>query len=196
MTAKFKDLPRHHLVPRISEAELNEHIARIGHDIAKDYAGVDVTFLTVLWGARQFNKLTSNAIKLEPRKPRSIRQDVIRVESYGARKESSGDPRIVLWPKNPEENFRGKDVLIQDDIGDTKLTLARTVIPYVLAFKPNSIAVATMLTKSSHFDSSAADVKIKYSGPDIDFFALGTGLDFDQFYRELRGIWELVWDEN
>jgi hypoxanthine phosphoribosyltransferase len=187
-------LKPHKLVQRISEDDLNSHIKTIGTDIAIDYAGMDVTFLSIWYGAKQFNELSNRVIQSSPRRPKHIINERIRVKSYGANTESNGDPRIVLWPRNPKKNFRGKDVLIKDDIADTKLTIARVVIPYVMSFQPNSVQVATMLTKTSHYDKQAADVDIKYHGPDIDYFALGTGLDVDEYYRYLKGIWELIWD--
>ena len=57
-----------------------------------------------------------------------------------------------------------------------------------------SVVIATMLTKFERLDPIAVDLPIKYKGPNIDFFAVGSGLDIDRFYRELPGVLELVWD--
>lgn len=170
------------------------YIHEMGSAIALDYADMDVTFLSIWFGAKQFNNLSNKVVSSSQRRPKSIVNERIRVRSYGPNTVSNGAPEIVIWPNNPEKNFRHKDVLIKDDIADTKLTLARTVIPYVMSYEPNSLTVATMLTKTSHYDIEASNVDIKYHGPNIDFFALGTGLDVNEYYRNLKGIWELIWD--
>jgi len=191
----MNELPPHHLVKRIHQTKLHQTIADIGREIAYDFRGQEVTFLTILLGGLPFNKMVSRVAGNAKARPKKILQATMQVGSYDNETVSNGHPRILQEIRDPDETIYKRDVVIQDDVADTKLTFARTVLPYVLSFNPNSVSIATMLTKKGNFHPEANDVNIDYSGFDIDYFAVGTGLDYAQLYRDLAGIWEVVFEK-
>ena len=67
------------------------------------------------------------------------------VSSYGSGTSSTRDVKIV---KDPDEDIRGKDVLIVEDIIDSGNTLHR--VRDILSLRgPNSVAICTLLDKPS-----------------------------------------------
>lgn len=118
----------------------------------------------------------------------NVSLDFMSVSSYGSDTKSSGIVRIV---KDLDEPLVGKDVLVVEDIVDSGRTLS-----YLLALlkdrHPNSIKLCTLLDKP---DRRVTDVHVDYTGFQIpDVFVVGYGLDYDQVYRNLPYIGEVVFD--
>lgn len=114
--------------------------------------------------------------------------DFMSVSSYGGDTKSSGVVKIV---KDLDESIAGKDVLVVEDIVDSGRTLS-----YLMALlkdrKPNSVSLCTLLDKP---DRRVVDVDVDYVGFQIpDTFVVGYGLDYDQIYRNLPFIGEVVFD--
>ena len=118
----------------------------------------------------------------------NVSLDFMSVSSYGSDTKSSGIVRIV---KDLDEPLIGKDVLVVEDIVDSGRTVS-----YLLALlkdrHPNSIKLCTLLDKP---DRRVTDVQVDYTGFQIpDVFVVGYGLDYDQVYRNLPYIGEVVFD--
>ena len=111
------------------------------------------------------------------------RVDFARISSYGSGTESSGELDIKMDVETPLE---GKNVILVDDIVDTGLTLA--LYRSVLASRgPASLEIAVLLDKPSRRETS---VQIDYCGFSIeDKFVVGYGLDWDERFRYLDGIY-------
>ena len=108
--------------------------------------------------------------------------DFIQASSYGAGTESSGKIKIV---KDIDSDLTGFDVLLVEDILDTGRTL-KHIHDMLSKRNPNSIAVVTLLDKPARRE---VDIKADYTGVDIpNEFAVGYGLDYNQYYRNLPYI--------
>lgn len=174
----------HEVKVMISEEDVNKRICEIGEQITKDYAGKHVHLVCVLKGGSFFMCELAKRINL----PVSL--DFMSVSSYGSDTKSSGVVKIV---KDLDEPLQGKDVIVVEDIVDSGRTLS-----YLLDMlgdrKPASLALCTLLDKPSR---RVTDVNVKYTGFQIpDAFVVGYGLDYDQLYRNLPYIGEVVFTGN
>lgn len=173
---------KHHVKIMISEEDVNKRIREIGEAITKDYAGKSVHLVCVLKGGSFFMCELAKRIDL------NVSLDFMSVSSYGAGTKSSGVVRIV---KDLDEPLEGKDVIVVEDIIDSGRTLS-----YLMALlkdrHPASLKLCTLLDKP---DRRVVDVDVDYTGFKIpDAFVVGYGLDYDQVYRNLPYIGEVVFD--
>ncbi|KOO09823.1 hypoxanthine phosphoribosyltransferase, partial [Vibrio xuii] len=97
--------------------------------------------------------------------------DFMTASSYGNTMESSRDVRIL---KDLDDDIKGKDVLLVEDIIDTGNTLNK--IREILSLRePKSIAICTLLDKPSRRE---VEVPVDWIGFAIpDEFVVGVGID-------------------
>lgn len=87
-------------------------------------------------------------------------------------------------------NIRSKDVLIVEDIIDSGLTI-QTLVNFIKTKEPSSVKICTFLMKPHKVKESIS--KIDYVGFNLsDGFVVGYGLDYEQKYRELPHVIELL----
>jgi len=164
------------LEPLISARQIQERVAALGAEIARDYAGRNPLLIGVLKGAMVFLSDLVRATDLR------LGLEFIAISSYGAQTRSSGEVKIV---KDLDVPIEGRDILVVEDIVDTGLTLS-----YLLANLESrgarSVKLAALLNKQ---ERRLREVPIDYLGFDIpDAFVVGYGLDFAERYRNLPYI--------
>ena len=159
---------------------IRNRVRELGAQITAGYQGRVPHLISVLKGASIFHADLVRAIDLD------ISLDFIAVGSYGSGVKSSGEVRIL---KDLDESVEGKDVLLVEDILDTGLTL-HYLVENLHSRNPRSLRIVTLLNKPSR---RKIDVRVDYVGFEVpDKFLIGYGLDFDQRYRNLPYICELV----
>ncbi len=161
----------------LSEGQIRARVAELGAQISADYAGRELTLVSVLKGSLPFMADLMRAITI----PVSI--DLMEVSSYGgAATESSGLVRIL---KDLSSSIEDQDVMIVEDIIDTGLTL-NYLIRYLRGKNPRSLHICTLLDKPAR---RLVDIPIDYLGFTIpDQFVIGYGLDYAERYRNLPFI--------
>lgn len=171
-----------HINVMLSEEEINARIAELGEQISRDYEGKEIFLICILKGASFF------ACELAKRITVPVNIDFMKVSSYGGDTVSSGQVSIKM---DVSESIAGKEVLIVEDIIDSGNTL--NLLPKILMERgPKSIRLCALLDKP---DRREVDVKMDYVGFRIpDKFVVGYGLDYDQRYRNLPYIGEVVFD--
>ena len=171
-----------HINVMLSEEEINSRIAELGEQISRDYEGKEIFLICILKGASFF------ACELAKRITVPVNIDFMKVSSYGGGTVSSGQVSIKM---DVSESIAGKDVLIVEDIIDSGNTL--NLLPKILMERgPKRIRLCALLDKP---DRREVDVKMNYVGFRIpDKFVVGYGLDYDQRYRNLPYIGEVVFD--
>ncbi len=175
-------MEKHSVKVMIEEAEVDRRIKEIGDQITKDYAGKDVHLVCVLKGGSFFMCELAKRIGL------NVSLDFMSVSSYGGDTKSSGVVRIV---KDLDEPLQGKNVIVVEDIVDSGRTLSY-LLEMLKDRKPESLKLCTLLDKP---DRRVVDVNVDYTGFKIpDVFVVGYGLDYDQRYRNLPFIGEVVFD--
>jgi len=99
----------------LSEDQIQAKVAELGARISADYAGRELTLVSVLKGSLPFMADLMRAIRIP------VQIDLMEVSSYGGTAtESSGLVRIL---KDLSSSIDGRHVLIVEDIIDTGLTL-------------------------------------------------------------------------
>jgi hypoxanthine phosphoribosyltransferase len=161
----------------LSEEQIAAKVAELGKRISDDYAGRELTLVSVLKGSLPFMADLMRRITLP------LRIDLMEVSSYGGTStESSGLVRIL---KDLSAPIDGRDVLLVEDIIDTGLTL-NYLIRYLKGKNPNSIRVCSLLDKPAR---RLVEIPLDYVGFEIpDAFVVGYGLDFGEVYRNLRFV--------
>jgi hypoxanthine phosphoribosyltransferase len=169
------------LGPILIDADaIRDRVGELGRRITADFQGRTPHLIGILKGATIFHADLVRAIGM------GVSVDFMAVGSYGSGVKSSGEVRIL---KDLDESVEGKDVLLVEDILDTGLTL-HYLLENLQSRSPRSLRVATLLSKPSR---RQIVVHADYVGFEVpDKFVVGYGLDFDQRYRNLPYICELI----
>jgi hypoxanthine phosphoribosyltransferase len=160
----------------LTEEQVQTRVRALGAQLSADYAGRSPVLVSVLKGSIVFLADLVRAMDV----PLSV--DLMEVSSYGSGTETTGQVRILKDLSGPIE---GRDVVVVEDIIDTGLTL-NYLLRYLTERSPASIRVCCLLDKPAR---RLAEIEIDYRGFSIpDRFVVGSGLDFNEQYRNLPYI--------
>ncbi|WEM42682.1 hypoxanthine phosphoribosyltransferase [Photobacterium sp. DA100] len=176
---------KHTIEVMISEQDVQARVTELGKQITEHYKDSnDLVMVGLLRGSFVFMADLARAIEL----PHEV--DFMTASSYGNTMESSRDVRIL---KDLDDDIKGKDVLLVEDIIDTGNTLNK--VREILSLRePNSIEICTLLDKPERRE---VDVDVKWVGFEIpDEFVVGVGIDYAQKYRHLPFIGKVVPQED
>ncbi|MCA7015080.1 hypoxanthine phosphoribosyltransferase [Dickeya dadantii subsp. dieffenbachiae] len=173
---------KHTVDVMISEQEVKARVAELGRQISEHYrnSGSDMVLVGLLRGSFVFMADLCRAIDL------SHEVDFMTASSYGGGMNSSRDVKIL---KDLDEDIRGKDVLIVEDIIDSGNTLSK-VREILQLREPKSLAICTLLDKPSRREVPVPVEWIGFSIPDE--FVVGYGIDYAQRYRHLPFIGKVI----
>ncbi|CCW32671.1 Hypoxanthine phosphoribosyltransferase [Xenorhabdus nematophila F1] len=171
-------MKKHSVEVMISEQEIKQRIAELGQQITEHYRNSDREL--VLVGLLRGSFIFMADLCREVQVPHEV--DFMTASSYGNEMSSTRDVKIL---KDLDEDIRGKNVLIVEDIIDSGNTLKK--IREILELRgPNSLAICTLLNKPSRRE---VDVPVEWIGYSIeDKFVIGYGIDYAQHYRHLPYI--------
>ena len=159
----------------INKSRLEKRIEELAKQIEKDYEGKNLVFIGILKGSVMFMTELAKNIKS------NVEMEFMDVSSYEGT-ESTGNIKINSDIRN---SIKGKDVIIVEDIIDTGRTLT-FLIDYLKQKEPNSLKIATMLSKPSR---RILELNVDYIGFSInDEFVVGYGLDYNEKYRNIPYI--------
>ena len=172
---------KHRVDVLISESEVQQRIAELGQAISARYQGSEeLVLIGLLRGSCVFLADLCREITVP------VSFDFMTASSYGNSMNSSREVRIL---KDIEDEIKGKDVLIVEDIIDTGYTLNK-VREILRLREPKSLAICTLLDKPSRRE---VDVPVEWVGFAIpDEFVVGCGIDYAQKYRNLPFIGKVV----
>jgi hypoxanthine phosphoribosyltransferase len=167
----------------LTQAEIAEVVARLGHEISADYQGKNPILVNLLKGGVIF------LADLIRQLPISHQIDFMRVSSYENGTSSSGIVRIA---EDLSTNISGRHVLVVEDVLDTGRTLAY-ILNMLQIRSPESIEVCSLLRKMSTRDTW---FNVRYLGKEIpNVFVVGYGLDYNEKFRNLPYIARLAWPD-
>lgn len=159
-----------------TEARIRERIAELGKTITEDYRGDNLVLMALLKGGVVF---ISDLMRHVPI-PLDI--DFIVASSYGAGTVSSGTLDVKVFP---QMDFKGKRLLVLDDILDTGRTLMR-IVEELKRRGAEDVRTCVLLDKKAR---RIVPLEADYVGfPVEDVFVVGYGLDFADKYRNLPYI--------
>lgn len=140
----------------------------------------------VLKGGHQFFADLVNEIKkcntvLGESVPLSL--EFIKVKSYH-NTESTGEVQISLSEKDLQE-FKGKNLLIVEDIIDTGSTMVK-LLKKLENYQPASVRVSSLLIKKTPKSNGYIPEYVGFAIPDE--FVVGYALDYNEYFRDLDHI--------
>ena len=164
----------------ISEEEIRAEIKKAGEYINSLYDGSPILLVSILKGAFVFMADLCREVTV----PCEIA--FMAAKSYFEGTQSSGHVEITMDLKHDISNYH---VVIIEDIIDTGRTLNE--IKKILGVRePLSLKIITLLDKP---DRRVVELKADYSLFTIpDYFVIGYGLDYGEFYRNLPYIAEFA----
>lgn len=182
MATRSESAPR----VRIDAGELSRGVARLGAEIAADYADRNPLLLGALKGSFIFLADLVRAIDV----PCEV--DFIMAASYGAGTVSRGSVDIDHLPSGSA--VAGRHVILVDDIVDTGRT-QRALIDTVRKLDPASIGTCALLVKNGSAHKRSG-LRIDYRAFDApEGFLVGYGLDLAERYRNLSDLCVLPDDD-
>jgi hypoxanthine phosphoribosyltransferase len=167
------------MVPVLTRAQIRKRVKELANHISNDYHNKEILVIGILKGAFVF--LADLVRELAT----PVQIGFVRLASYGANKSTSGTIRIT---KDVELPVKGRHVLVVEDIVDSGLTIAY-LLDHLKKRRPESIKVCALIDKR---ERRKVQVQVDYAGHVVDQgFLVGYGLDFDEKYRNLPGIYQL-----
>lgn len=164
----------------IDEATIQNRIQELATKIEKDYEQKELTLVCILKGSTFFT------VDLAKKINKKLKIEFLQVSSYGAGTISSGKINLKL---DLPDSIEGENLLIVEDIIDTGMTLTY-LIEHLKKKNPASIKICTLLDKP---ERRKYKVDVDYVGFEIpDKFVVGYGLDYNEIYRNLPYIGEIV----
>lgn len=163
-----------------SQREIQKRIKELARIISKDYRKEELVLIGVLKGAFVFMSDLARNLSIP------VKLDFVRLASYGSQSQSQGKVRLT---KAPELPIRDKHILVVEDIVDSGLTL-KFLLEFLNKENPKSVRICTLIDKSERRE---VPIPVDYAGFLIPKgFIVGYGLDFDEQYRNLPGLYHLV----
>lgn len=173
MTENYK------LIELISKEQIDKRVKELANTITNDYKDKNLVVVGILKGAFIFMADLIRNIDL------NLQVDFVRLKSYGSKMESSG---AVTITKDVELDLTNKDVLVIEDIVDTGYTL-KYIVEMLKLHKANSVKICCLIDKK---ERRKVDINADYVGFEIkEGFLVGYGLDYDENFRHLNGIYKL-----
>ena len=154
-------------------------VKQLGEEISAKYPEGDLVLIGILKGSFMFLADLVRHLTVP------CQLDFARISSYGADTISSGKLDIIMDIHIPVQD---RHVILVDDIVDTGLTL-NEYRKRLEARAPRSLEVAALIDKTIRRERHVA---LDYCGFQVeDGFLVGYGLDCDECYRHLGGIYIL-----
>ena len=169
---------REKLTQIISEKAIMERVHQIADDISNQYKSEVPILIGILNGSFIFASDLIRAMKID------CEIDFIKVSSYSGTK-SKG---TVHLRKDISADITDRHVIIVEDIIDSGLTI-RFIRDRLLDAHPKSVSIVTLLMKP---ELAEIDFDVNWVGFEIPpHYVVGYGLDYDQKFRNLRGVFRL-----
>lgn len=164
----------------LTPQEIKQTIERLAQEIKGDYQGKNPLLIGVLKGCFVFMADLVRNLDMP------LEVEFVTLSSYGrGRTESSGKVRVLRGLRTPIKN---RHILVVEDIVDSGITLSFT-LNYMQRRRPASLKVCALFDKATR---RQVPVPIDYRGfivPDV--FVVGYGLDYDERFRHLPGLYAL-----
>jgi hypoxanthine phosphoribosyltransferase len=160
--------------------DIARRVAEMGREITEDLPpDEDVLVLGLLKGSFIFLSDLVREIT------RPVEVDFLVASSYGSGTTTSGEVKLLY---NPNAEFRGRHVIVVEDIVDSGTTLSR-LVPLLEAREPRSLEVCTLLHKHIAENLVREPRWVGFDAPHE--FLIGYGLDHSEKFRNLPFIGSL-----
>lgn len=160
-------------------ASIAARVDELAAQVSADHPEGNLLIIGILKGSFMF------VADLVRRLSVSCQIDFVRISSYGTGTVSKGSLDIIM---DAGISVKGRDVILVDDIVDSGLTLSE-YRKRLARREPRSLKTAAMIDKTGRRESH---VHLDYYGFRLEEgFLVGYGLDCDERFRNLDGIYVL-----
>jgi hypoxanthine phosphoribosyltransferase len=169
----------------IPKGLITDRVEKLAQDIRQTYEGKTIHILCVLKGGAAFFHDLIEKLRLFHKYntcdyvPYTF--DFIKVKSYEGL-QSTGNVEVSGADVS---KFKGKHLLLVEDIIDTGTTMAK-LVPYLRSAEPASIRVASLLEKRNPDSCGFLGDFVGFSIPNK--FVIGSCLDYNEIFRDLDHI--------
>ncbi len=165
--------------PFISKEEINNAVQKLADKINENYKGKVPLFLVILNGSFMVAADLLKKIDLQ------CEVSFVKLASYQGTKSTETVRELIGF----DENIKGRDIIIIEDIIDSGLTMER-VLEQLKSMGANDVKISTLLFKPEAFKKSYT---IDYIGMEIpNDFIVGYGLDYNGRARNLPDIYKIT----
>tara|TARA_Y100000816_G_scaffold85634_1_gene58864 strand:+ start:68 stop:622 length:555 start_codon:yes stop_codon:yes gene_type:complete len=172
----MSQISKRKLTKIISSSAINRRVIEIAQDINNKYSSKLPLIVGVLNGSFIFLADLVRNLDID------VEISFIKASSYDGKHKSD----IIKIDFFDFDKIKGKDIIIIEDIVDTGDTVRN--IRNKMINKANSVAIAAFLLKPN---KSKVNFEIDWVGFEIpDEFVVGYGLDYNQKFRNLNGIYQ------
>jgi len=162
----------------IGREEIQKRVDSLAEQINADFNGEEVIFIAVLNGSFMFASDIMKCISLQSE------ISFIKMSSYQGT-ESTGRVDELIGLNN---NLKGKNVVILEDIIDTGITIDK-IISLMDDQHPKLVKICSLLYKPDAFKGQHKPDYIGFSIPNA--FVVGYGLDYNEKGRNLDAIYQI-----
>lgn len=166
-----------------SATEVNQALDKMAQEISHKLRDENPLILCVMTGAL----ITTGHLVTRLHFPLQI--DYIHATRYRGSMRG-GD---LHWLVEPRENLEGRTILVVDDIMDGGLTLA-AIIDYCNQAKAKAVYTAVMVSKIRVREPGVNFEPDFYGVTTEDKFLFGFGLDYEEYLRNVPGIYAVKQD--
>jgi hypoxanthine phosphoribosyltransferase len=167
----------------IPSNSIKRAIENIAMQINNDFDGKEVVFISILNGAFMFSAELLKHIRLD------CKISFVKLSSY-AGDSSTGTVKELI---GLNEDIKGKNIIILEDIIDSGLTID-SIVTQLKQKKPSALKIAALLFKPQSYQKN---LKIDYTGLEIaDEFIIGYGLDYNGYGRNYENIYAMTGKES
>lgn len=163
-----------------TEEQIRLRVAEMGRQISEDYKDKDPLIVSILKGSLYFVADLTRQMTI----PLSL--DFL---SIGVHPGITNETGVVRITKDLDISITGRHILMVEDVIGTGLTLGY-ICQYLQAGKPANLKICTLLDNPSE---RLINIKVDYCGfIQPNAFVIGYGLDYEEKYRNLPYIAELL----
>lgn len=163
----------------LDAAAIAARVEELGKEISMNYPEGNLLLIGILKGSFVF--MADLVRKLDV----SCEIEFAKISSYGSGTVSSGKLNVIM---DVGAEVKDRDVIVVDDIVDSGLTLSE-YREHLAKKGPRSLKTAAMINKTGRREKY---VNVDYCGFQVEGgFLVGYGLDCDESYRYLPGIYVL-----
>jgi hypoxanthine phosphoribosyltransferase len=165
--------------PFISDKEIHKAVLAIAKKLNNDFSYKTPILLGVLNGCFMFASDLVKELRI------SCEVSFVKLASYQGT-QSSGEIKSLI---GLNENLKGRDVIILEDIVDTGHTID-VLSEQLKSLNVNSITVVAFLFKPKAYKGKSI---INYTGIEVgNEFLVGYGLDYDGLGRNLKDLYIII----
>ena len=162
-----------------SEAAVDEAYAKLAREISEALSASTPLIIPVMMGGM------TPAARIMSRLEFPVELDYVHATRY------RGDVRgrTLEWLAHPSSDFKGRSVLVVDDILDEGITLA-AIIAHCRELGAREIRCAVLVDKQ--LGRPRALARADFTGLTVeDRYVFGCGMDYQGYFRNLPGIYAL-----